>query len=354
MQTKINPHFSALQSGPTAVSGASHQKQICVLILASLAMVSAPALADILVVNPADPAAFAQIQAAVDAALPGDTIVVHSGTYGAVQVATDGITIKAAPSASPLIDADEGQYGVLIQASGVTLRGLQAYNAFYEDTSPAPPWFDGSAFMIMGHNNTIVDCTAFESDFGFSVNPADLEGTRSTGNVLRNNTARMTFGGFYAQRADGGSWVNNFSTDNSVGFMTANSNSNRFVNNRAEDNYGNGFWITAYLADFIGSNDNEFVGNKAINNGFNGIRVALSMNNRFNASEATGNGHSAPPGNANGISFVAWSAGNEVIGGQFRGNAEYGVHAWPDSEDNFFRGLSFRNNGLGNSNFPLR
>jgi nitrous oxidase accessory protein NosD len=330
-------------------------RRISSIALACMAAVSASALADVLVVNPADPAAFAQIQAAVDAALPGDTIVVHSGTYSAVLVTTDGITIKAAPGASPLIDADEGQYGVLIQASGVTLRGLEAHNATFWDLSPQPPWFDGAGFMIMGHNNTIVDCTALHSNYGFSVNPADLAGARSTGNTLRGNVAAMNEDtGFYSQRGDSGTWVNNLSTDNFAGFVMVNSNDNRFVNNTAEDNFANGFWVTAYLSDFLGCSGNEFAGNTSNNNGFNGFRVALSTNNRFNASEAVGNGHSAPPGNGNGFSLVGWSTGNEISGGQFRNNGQFGVHAWPDSEGNRFRGLSLRNNGLGNSNFPLR
>jgi parallel beta-helix repeat protein len=314
-----------------------------------IAVASGSALAaDVLVVSPTDPAAYTDIQAAVDAASPGDIIVVHSGTYGPVRIATDGLTIKAAPGANPIVDANTGQYGVLIQASGVTVSRLEAMNAYEEDMSDSPPWFDGSAFMIMGQNNTIENCVATDSLNGFSINPADFAGeTRSTGNVLRGNVASRSFGGFSSQRGDSNTWLNNTAFGNFVGFVLMNSNDNRYVNNLAEDNLSNGFWVTAFLADFLGCEGNQFVGNQSNHNGGSGFRVAISTGNHFEGSEASGN-------DLHGFSFVGWSTGNEVFGARIRDNGGYGVDRWPDSQDNHFRGLSLRNNGEGASNFPLR
>jgi parallel beta-helix repeat protein len=350
----LTTHFSTPSSPAPGAFSCLHAKSKfraarLTSVAACMAMASVNALAaDILVVRPTDPAAYADIQTAVDAASQGDIIVVHSGTYGPVLITTDDLTIKAAPGADPLIDADGGYYGILIQASGVTVSRLEATNAYEEDMSETPPWFDASAFMIMGQNNTIEDCLATDSVFGFSINPADLAGEiRSTGNVLRGNVATMSFGGFYSQRGDSNTWLDNSAVGNFVGFILLNSNDNSYVNNEAKDNLSNGFWVTAYLIDFLGCENNQFVGNKSNNNGGSGFRVAISTNNRFEGSEASGN-------ELHGFSFVGWSTGNEVIGARIRNNGGYGVHRWPDSEDNLFRGLSLRNNAEGDSDFPLR
>ncbi|MDH3591733.1 MAG: hypothetical protein OER88_07635, partial [Planctomycetota bacterium] len=101
----------------------------CACFLA-LALAGAPAFAGTLVVDADGGADHTQIQDAVDAAAPGDIIKVHAGTYDAVEITTDDLTIQEAnANSNPVVDADGGAFGVKIDADGVTIRGLEAKNA---------------------------------------------------------------------------------------------------------------------------------------------------------------------------------------------------------------------------------
>lgn len=82
------------------------------------------------------PAAYPTIQDAVDAAGPGDTVLVAAGTYFETGVVDKRLTLEGAGSGSTVIDADglPGN-GILLQAGGLsasqrlTIRGLTVQNA---------------------------------------------------------------------------------------------------------------------------------------------------------------------------------------------------------------------------------
>ena len=76
---------------------------------------------------------YAQISEAVAAALPGDKIKVHAGTYDPFVVNTDNLTIREARrNSNPVVDGNlnpGNENGVEINANGVTIRGLTVINA---------------------------------------------------------------------------------------------------------------------------------------------------------------------------------------------------------------------------------
>jgi parallel beta-helix repeat protein len=85
----------------------------------------------VLIVNPADPRAYHLIQSAVDAAQPGDTITIASGTYKeAVVVSTPNLTLAGAAGAGVVVQNPGGAMNGFTVAglSGAPLAGFTLSN----------------------------------------------------------------------------------------------------------------------------------------------------------------------------------------------------------------------------------
>jgi parallel beta-helix repeat protein len=101
--------------------------------------VSAGAQATI-TVGPA--ATYKTIQSAVNAAAAGDTILVQSGTYNEVVLVEKALTIKAAPGATPVVDAGQKYPAFRVKAAatidGFTIRNAgKSYSGVYVTASGA-------------------------------------------------------------------------------------------------------------------------------------------------------------------------------------------------------------------------
>ncbi|MEZ5327957.1 MAG: right-handed parallel beta-helix repeat-containing protein [Verrucomicrobiales bacterium] len=333
------------------------------LCLGSLAIGAPLAQCAELVVGP--DAEYAQIQEAVDAANPGDRILVHTGIYSPVVIAKDDLVIAAAsPRSLPIVDAGDSRVAVELSASGVEIRGIQAQNALGEEDNEY-------AFLVTGDNNRLVGNTAVTSIHGFGLQFAN-------GNILLRNVSNGNVTGFETVVASDNHFKGNSAGHSEfIGFFEVASNGNEYVNNTADNGFVGFFLPETSNATLIanGANGNVLDGcnivtttgvtlieNDFSDNGRYGIRLRDVSGSFFNANKANGNG-------LDGIALddvpifdeetdelveVIGNSENVFRGNQARGNEEFGVFVDEESflGDNDFRGTSCSGNGLGGSNIP--
>lgn len=117
-------------------------------------VIAVPAAADVLVVQPGNPQAYPQIQAAVDAAVDGDVVLVKSGDYTTFQIVDEAITVVADTGAVVRVAGAVRVRG-LAAARSVVLSGLEVtgeFNAFDAQRH-------GLLVRNCGGSVRVIDCT---------------------------------------------------------------------------------------------------------------------------------------------------------------------------------------------------
>jgi parallel beta-helix repeat protein len=104
-----------------------------------------------------DSARFSSIQAAVNAAAPGNTIVVCTGVYYEDVTVSKPLTLRGFDA---VINASAKNNGVLITASGTTVTGLTVENAI------------GEGILAVGVSNVIIDDNVVVNNNRDATNPA--------------------------------------------------------------------------------------------------------------------------------------------------------------------------------------
>lgn len=291
------------------------------------------ALADTLVV----PDDYGSIQGAVDAAAPGDTIRVHSGTYEAFVVTTDGLTIKGAEGEPmPVVVSGVGYFfpAVKVASDDVTIQGLHATSGFILSVG----------FEVNGTGTTIEGNRASGGHvFGF----LELGANNSS---FKNNEAEvaspvLSTVGFVVRNSSGSEYVGNLALRCDVGFIVGvflPCTDITFKENRAVECSNNGFHARRVV-------DSTFKDNLATDcqgNGFflAGYGAPAAIGTVFRANKVTGNG---------GDGFEVW-AGSEMC--DFRDNVAesnegYGYHV-AEIGSHVFLDNSSADNVLGSSNQP--
>jgi parallel beta-helix repeat protein len=109
----------------------------------------------ILVVDDDKPADFKMIQAAINAASAGDTIIVKEGTYTENIVIDRSINLIGENVKSTIIDGHKGSYAIYIAASRVNITGFTITNA--------TEW----SGVLLGSNATIIrNCIIYNNSMG--------------------------------------------------------------------------------------------------------------------------------------------------------------------------------------------
>ena len=132
-------------------------------------------------------AGFSSIQAAVDAAPAGGTVIVCKGTYKESVTVSKSMTLAGRPGA--VIDATGQPYGVGMTASYVTVSGLTVKNAAASDSAPGDGIITagfGASGPVSGNHETIRGNRVIGNQ-GSGIDVETTSYTRVYDNVSKNN-----------------------------------------------------------------------------------------------------------------------------------------------------------------------
>jgi nitrous oxidase accessory protein len=246
------------------------------------------------------------LQAAIDAASPGDTIQVAPGVYG-------GITVDKSlnlEGQGAVIAAGEREACVRVLADKVKISGFLVRNGFYGISLDEVENCEVS-------NNTVIYCVQPGIMLKFSNN-----------NVVKNNNASFNglggegWYGIYLTNSNNNLIQENVASDNGeYGInMFPSCNNNTLVGNVAQRNdYG------IYM--FTGCEGNVIKSNLLSNNRYAGIDMRLNCHDNFVLNNTIKNNVVA------GLSLME-SGKNTVKGNAITGNGRYGVQVQSGSEGN--------------------
>lgn len=295
-----------------------------------------------------DGTAYDSLQAAVDAAEPGDTVVATGRFDEHVTVNTTGVTVRTPTDQWAVVDGG-GEGDVLtVAAPNVTIRGLWVRNSGYDaSNNDAGVWIDA-------RNVTLVDSRVTGVTFGVwvdgvddvllrnntivgreSVTPRSYRGNgiqlwKTEDTLVLNNRITDARDGLYYSFASNVTARGNTLWDLRYGVHYMYSDNSRLVNNTAVDNdVGYALMLSEKIA---------VVNNTAVNNtGTSGHGILLK---RIDHSEIRGN---VLVGNTRGI-YMFNSVGDTLAGNLVVGN-RVGIHVTAGTADERVVGNSFIDNG---------
>ncbi|WP_049928650.1 nitrous oxide reductase family maturation protein NosD [Halopiger goleimassiliensis] len=291
---------------------------------------------------------FDSVQAAVDAAEPGETIVLEGRFDERVTVDTPGVTLEAVERDAAVIDGGEEGTVVEVVADDVTVEGVWIRNSGYDKN------VDDSGVLVNGSSATLSELRLTEIAFGIwigSVDDVTVEDSRIAGREdvqtvqrgngihlwettdaeLRNNSITTVRDGIYYQWAEGIHAAENAMWDMRYGVHYMYSNDNVLEGNVAFDNDVGYALMVSYDLTMRGNvavnndgtsghgillkdvEDSEIVGNELVGND-NGLYVYNAQDNRLTDNLLLEN--------AVGVHITAGSSGELVTGNSFLGNDE--------------------------------
>ncbi|MFC4541177.1 nitrous oxide reductase family maturation protein NosD [Halosolutus amylolyticus] len=286
------------------------------------------------------------LQAAIDAADPGDTVLVAGRFDERVTVETPAVTIEAVERDGAVIDGGGEGTVVDVRADGVTIAGVWIRNSGTDQTD------DDSGVVVNGSNATLSELRLTDVDFGVWIGAVDgvtveesivagredvtvpergngIHLWETTDAEIRNNYVTTVRDGIYYQWAEGVAaegnvmWemrygvhymysndnvlADNVAFDNDVGFALMVSQELTLRNNTAANNDGSsGHGILVKDVE-----NSEIVDNDLVGNG-NGLYVYNAQHNRMADNLVLENDV--------GVHITAGSSGELVTGNSFVAN----------------------------------
>jgi len=266
--------------------------------------------ADIITVNDDGGSDYILIQAAVDNANTGDTVIVYPGTYTENVNVNKGLTIiseSGNPDDTVVQAANPKDHIFDVTANNVTIKGfsLKSAGGTREDAKAGI------------HLQTAQDCIISNNILADNLVGIFVES--SSNNVLVDNTATSNeLYGIRLQSSSNNSLISNEVSYNGFGISLISSNNNELSNNTANSN--NNYGISLFQSGNI-----SLINNTASNKNY-GICLCLSDNNELGNNTANSNSF-------HGI-FLWESSDNLLNNNTANSNELYGIHLFGFSNNN--------------------
>ena len=218
-------------------------------------------------------ATYKTIQSAVNAAVAGDTVLVQSGAYNENVVVAKAITIKAAPGATPIVDAGSKGPAFRVRAAA-TIDGFTVRNSGSSNS--------GIIATVSGAtiaNNKVSGCgwgIFLETGTGITVKGNTVDGAANAGITLRSSNKNTVTGNKVTNSGKGLS-IEGTSTGNSIYF-------NDFNNGYSVSGVTNTFYSPATAYTYHGKTMTNYLGNhwadyKGVDQNGNGLGDSLYTSN---------------------------------------------------------------------------
>ncbi|MEA1984923.1 MAG: NosD domain-containing protein [Euryarchaeota archaeon] len=211
------------------------------------------------------------IQAAINNATAGDTILVYPGTYNEnVDVNKQlNITSTDGAAATNVTAASSSDHVFDISVDGVTLCGFNVSGGTSSGVA--------GIYLLSSSNNTLTSNTASDNSYGIYL-------SSSSNNTLTSNTAsNNSFYGIYLFSSNNNTLTSNTASNNTLhGIFLQYSSDNTLTNNTASNNSFYGICLRD------SSDNNTLTNNTASNNSY-GIYLLSSSNNTLTSNTVSSN-----------------------------------------------------------------
>jgi len=262
------------------------------------------------------PGGYTTIQLAINAASPGDTIIVAAGTYAGNVNVNKSVTVLGAGYASTKLQGSDTGTGFTISADNVTIDGFEITN------------------------------------FAYGVSSGDTDGSTISNNKIHdmNNTGYAGIGIMF--------WTGT----NSVDF-----DNNNILDNIIYNNDRQGIFVGNYLAGTPGISEwNTISRNKIYDNGRDltttqpdasqyGIQLTCADNNTIENNEIYGHDTWIPSSGPYGMGIYLWASFNNTVTGNVLHDNHRGIQLWNDWSGRTLASNQIRfNNIYNNSQWGLK
>jgi parallel beta-helix repeat protein len=285
---------------------------------------------------------FTSIQAAVDSAFPGDTILIYPGVYEEnvdVYVTNLTLTSESASSGDTIVKAASSLDDIFyIIADGVTIRGLNITGPLdspnagihlngvkycnLENNQLCNNYSDPILSIFNGNNSSPLNNSGSDAGFGIRLDS-------SSSNLLGNNTVSGNGTSILLRNSTENTLLNNSASGSSYGIWVDFSGNNTLDGNNLSNNK-----VGAYLKT---SSGNVLNNSKVSNNTDSGINLWYSVGNTLSNSTAS----------KNEISIVLRNSSENLLNNNMVSDNDYGFWLYSSSNGNKLEDNRALNNQIG-------